>query len=129
MRATYVMLAGKVVVVSGYGDVGKGYAVAMKATRSRVVVTEINPICALQATKKGLRVLTLKDVVETADKFVMINGNKDIIMVNHMGRMKNNDFVCNIGQFDNEIHMRGLEVYILGVKKITIKPQKIHVFP
>ncbi|MCO5601449.1 hypothetical protein L7F22_055572 [Adiantum nelumboides] len=84
MKATYVMLAGKVVVVSSYGDVGKGYAVAMKAARSRVVVIEIDPICALQATTKGLRVLTLEDVVETADIFVMTNGNKDIIMVNHM---------------------------------------------
>ncbi|MCO5563457.1 hypothetical protein L7F22_017099 [Adiantum nelumboides] len=94
----------------------------MKAARSHVVVIEINPICALQATMKGLPVLTFEDVVETVDKFVITTGNKDIIMVNHMGRMKNNDFVCNIGQFDIEIGMLGLETYP-GVKNITIKPQ------
>ncbi|MCO5574062.1 hypothetical protein L7F22_027839 [Adiantum nelumboides] len=122
MRATDVMLAGKVVVVCGYGDVGKGCAAAMKAAGSRVVVTEIDPICALQATMEGLPVLTLADVVETADIFVTTTGNKDIIMVNHMRRMKNNAIVCNIGHFDNEIDMLGLETYP-GVKKITIKPQ------
>ncbi|KAI5084475.1 hypothetical protein GOP47_0000644 [Adiantum capillus-veneris] len=122
MRATDVMLAGKVVVVCGYGDVGKGCAAAMKAAGSRVVVTEIDPICALQATMEGLPVQTLEDVVETADIFVTTTGNKDIIMVSHMRKMKNNAIVCNIGHFDNEIDMLGLETYP-GVKKITIKPQ------
>ncbi|KAH7296790.1 hypothetical protein KP509_26G038900 [Ceratopteris richardii] len=122
MRATDVMLAGKVVVVCGYGDVGKGCAFAMKAAGARVVVTEIDPICALQALMEGLPVLTLDDVVETADIFVTATGNKDIIMLSHMKKMKNNAIVCNIGHFDNEIDMLGLETHP-GVKRITIKPQ------
>lgn len=122
MRATDVMIAGKVAVVCGYGDVGKGCAGAMKAAGARVVVTEIDPICALQALMEGLPVLTLEDVVETADIFVTTTGNKDIIMVSHMRRMKNNAIVCNIGHFDNEIDMHGLETHP-GVKKVTIKPQ------
>ncbi|MCO5602017.1 hypothetical protein L7F22_056144 [Adiantum nelumboides] len=124
MRATNAMLAGKVVVVCGYGGVGKGCAAAMKAPGSYVVATEIDSICVLQATMEGLPVLTLEDVVETADIFVTTTGNKDIIMVTHMGRMKTNDIVCNIGHFDNEVDMLGLEAYP-GVKKITIKPQMI----
>lgn len=122
MRATDVMIAGKVAVVCGYGDVGKGCAAAMKAAGARVVVTEIDPICALQALMEGLPILTLEEVVETADIFVTTTGNKDIIMVSHMKKMKNNAIVCNIGHFDNEIDMHGLETYP-GVKKITIKPQ------
>ncbi|MCO5584073.1 hypothetical protein L7F22_037996 [Adiantum nelumboides] len=94
MRAIEVMLAGKVVVVCGYGDVGKGCAAAMKAAGSHVVVTEIDPTCALQATMEGLPVLTMDDVVETTDIFVTTTGNKDIIMVSHMRRMKNNAIVC-----------------------------------
>ncbi|KAH1046963.1 hypothetical protein J1N35_037747 [Gossypium stocksii] len=122
MRATDVMIAGKVAVVCGYGDVGKGCAAAMKQAGARVIVTEIDPICALQALMEGLQVLTLEDVVSEADIFVTTTGNKDIIMVNHMRKMKNNAIVCNIGHFDNEIDMLGLENYP-GVKRITIKPQ------
>ncbi|KAH0885236.1 hypothetical protein HID58_061332 [Brassica napus] len=122
MRATDVMIAGKVVVVCGYGDVGKGCAAAMKTAGARVIVTEIDPICALQAMMEGLQVLTLEDVVSEADIFVTTTGNKDIIMVDHMRKMKNNAIVCNIGHFDNEIDMLGLETFP-GVKRITIKPQ------
>ncbi|MBA0681375.1 hypothetical protein Goari_023184 [Gossypium aridum] len=122
MRATDVMIAGKVAVVCGYGDVGKGCASALKQAGARVIVTEIDPICALQALMEGLQVLTLEDVLSTADIFVTTTGNKDIIMVDHMKKMKNNAIVCNIGHFDNEIDMLGLENYP-GVKRITIKPQ------
>nr|GMD59889.1 adenosylhomocysteinase [Ipomoea batatas]GMD67976.1 adenosylhomocysteinase [Ipomoea batatas]GMD72337.1 adenosylhomocysteinase [Ipomoea batatas] len=122
MRATDVMIAGKVAVVCGYGDVGKGCAAALKQAGARVIVTEIDPICALQALMEGLQVLTLEDVVSDADIFVTTTGNKDIIMVSHMKKMKNNAIVCNIGHFDNEIDMQGLETYP-GVKRITIKPQ------
>ncbi|AEE83347.1 S-adenosyl-L-homocysteine hydrolase [Arabidopsis thaliana] len=122
MRATDVMIAGKVAVICGYGDVGKGCAAAMKTAGARVIVTEIDPICALQALMEGLQVLTLEDVVSEADIFVTTTGNKDIIMVDHMRKMKNNAIVCNIGHFDNEIDMLGLETYP-GVKRITIKPQ------
>eukprot|EP00246_Nothoceros_aenigmaticus_P000450 TRINITY_DN1066_c0_g1_i1.p1 TRINITY_DN1066_c0_g1~~TRINITY_DN1066_c0_g1_i1.p1 ORF type:complete len:487 (+),score=68.31 TRINITY_DN1066_c0_g1_i1:199-1659(+) len=122
MRATDVMLAGKTAVVCGYGDVGKGCAAAMKAAGSRTIVTEIDPICALQATMEGFQVLTLDDVVATADIFVTTTGNKDIIMVSDMKKMKNNAIVCNIGHFDNEIDMEGLETYP-DIKRITIKPQ------
>ncbi|KAD0494650.1 hypothetical protein E3N88_44175 [Mikania micrantha] len=111
MRATDVMIAGKVAVVCGYGDVGKGCAAAMKQAGARVIVTEIDPICALQATMEGLQVLTLEDVVSEADIFVTTTGNKDIIMVSDMKKMKNNAIVCNIGHFDNEIDMLGLETY------------------
>ncbi|THG13685.1 hypothetical protein TEA_007424 [Camellia sinensis var. sinensis] len=122
MRATDVMIAGKVAVICGYGDVGKGCAAAMKQAGARVIVTEIDPICALQALMEGLQVLTLEDVVSEADIFCTTTGNKDIIMVDHMRKMKNNAIVCNIGHFDNEIDMLGLETFP-GVKKITIKPQ------
>ncbi|GFY81641.1 S-adenosyl-L-homocysteine hydrolase [Actinidia rufa] len=122
MRATDVMIAGKVAVVCGYGDVGKGCAAALKQAGARVIVTEIDPICALQALMEGLQVLTLEDVVSETDIFVTTTGNKDIIMVDHMRKMKNNAIVCNIGHFDNEIDMHGLENYP-GVQRITIKPQ------
>ncbi|KAK4266613.1 hypothetical protein QN277_027505 [Acacia crassicarpa] len=122
MRATDVMIAGKVAVVFGYGDVGKGCAASLKQAGARVIVTEIDPICALQALMEGLQVLTLDDVVSEADIFVTTTGNKDIIMVSDMKKMKNNAIVCNIGHFDNEIDMLGLETYP-GVKRITIKPQ------
>ncbi|KAL0340577.1 UNVERIFIED_CONTAM: Adenosylhomocysteinase [Sesamum radiatum] len=112
----------KVGVVCGYGDVGKGCAAALKQAGARVVVTEIDPICALQALMEGFQVLTLEDVVAEADIFVTTTGNKDIIMVDHMRKMKNNAIVCNIGHFDNEIDMHGLETFP-GVKRITIKPQ------
>ncbi|XP_057431220.1 adenosylhomocysteinase [Lotus japonicus] len=122
MRATDVMIAGKVAVVAGYGDVGKGCAAALKQAGARVIVTEIDPICALQALMEGLQVQTLEDAVSEADIFVTTTGNKDIIMVDHMRKMKNNAIISNIGHFDNEIDMHGLETYP-GVKRITIKPQ------
>ncbi|GLU14919.1 hypothetical protein SLE2022_314590 [Rubroshorea leprosula] len=122
MRATDVMIGGKVAVVCGYGDVGKGCAAALKQAGARVIVTEIDPICALQALMEGLQALTLEDVVSVADIFVTTPGNKDIIMVDHMKKMKNKAIVCNIGQFDNEIDMHGLDTYP-GVKRSTIKPQ------
>jgi len=122
MRATDVMIAGKTVCICGYGDVGKGSAQAMKACGARVIVTEIDPICALQATMEGFQVTTLKDVISEADIFVTTTGNKDIIMVDDMRKMKNNAIVGNIGHFDNEIDMAGLESF-KGVKRLNIKPQ------
>jgi adenosylhomocysteinase len=102
MRATDVMIAGKQVVVCGYGDVGKGCAQAMKNAGARICVTEIDPICALQASMEGIPVVLLEDVVETADIFITTTGNKDIIMAKDMKKMKNNAIVGNIGHFDNE---------------------------
>jgi len=122
MRATDVMIAGKKTVILGYGDVGKGCAAAMKACGSRVTVTEVDPICALQACMEGLEVKRLENVLETADIYVTCTGNKGIIMVEHMAKMKNNAIVCNIGHFDNEIDMLGLENYP-GIKRLNIKPQ------
>ncbi len=122
MRATDVMLAGKVAVVCGYGDVGKGCAQSLRSQGCRVVVTEIDPICALQAAMEGYQVLTLEDVVETADLFVTATGNRNIILAAHMAKMKNQAIVCNIGHFDNEIDMAGLKK-VPGVKKENIKPQ------
>ena len=108
-RATDVMLAGKVGVVCGYGDVGKGSAASLRAQGCRVIVTEIDPICALQAAMEGYDVKTLEDVVDTADVFVTTTGNKDIITADHMARMKHHAIVGNIGHFDNEIDVAGLE--------------------
>ncbi|KAA8542186.1 hypothetical protein F0562_023338 [Nyssa sinensis] len=122
MRATDVMIAGKVAVVCGYGDVGKGCAAALRQAGARVIVTEIDPICALQALMEGIPVLTLEDVVSQADIFVTTTGNKDVIMVHHMRKMKNNAIVCNIGHFENEIDMFGLETYP-GIERINIKLQ------
>jgi adenosylhomocysteinase len=122
MRATDVMLAGKVAVVLGYGDVGKGCAQSLRGQGARVVVTEIDPICALQAAMEGYQVTTLEDVVETADLFVTATGNKGVILASHMARMKHNAIVGNIGHFDNEIEMVGL-AKLKGVKKVNIKPQ------
>jgi adenosylhomocysteinase len=121
-RATDVMLAGKTAVVCGYGDVGKGCAQALRGQGARVVITEIDPICALQAAMEGYQVLTVDDVVETADLFITATGDRDIIMANHLGRMKHNAIVGNIGHFDNEIDMAGL-ARVPGVRKINIKPQ------
>ncbi|KAK7842485.1 adenosylhomocysteinase [Quercus suber] len=121
-RATDVIIAGKIAVVCGYGDVGKGCAAALKRAGARVIVTEIDPICALQALMDGNPVLTLENVVSEADIFLTTTGNKNIIMVHHMKQMKNNAIVCNIGHFDNEIDMHGLQTYP-GVKRITVKPQ------
>jgi adenosylhomocysteinase len=121
-RATDVMLAGKVVVVLGYGDVGKGCAQALRGQGARVVVTEIDPICALQAALEGYQVTTLEDVVETADIFITATGNRHVITVEHMSRMKDKAIVANIGHFDNEIDMAGLKK-VEGMKRVTIKPQ------
>src|SRR5712692_8428609 len=121
-RATDVMLAGKVAVICGYGDVGKGCAASLRGQGARVIVTEIDPICALQALMEGYEVRTVEDVVESADIFVTATGNKDIITADHMKRMKHQAIVGNIGHFDNEIDMAGL-AKLPGVKKINIKPQ------
>ena len=121
-RATDVMLAGKVAVVAGYGDVGKGCAQALKGQGARVIVTEIDPICALQAAMEGYQVLTIEDAVDTADLFVTATGNHNVITVEHMARMKHNAIVGNIGHFDNEIDMAGL-TKTAGIKRINIKPQ------
>ena len=122
MRATDVMLAGKRVVICGFGDVGKGCASAMKNAGCVVYVTEVDPICALQACMEGYRVVRLADVVGEVDIVVTTTGNKDIIMAADMAKMKNNAIVGNIGHFDNEIDMRGLTNYP-GVKRENIKPQ------
>ncbi len=121
-RATDVMIGGKLAVICGYGDVGKGCAESLRGQRARVVITEIDPICALQAAMDGYQVLTLEDVVETADIFITATGNRDVIKAEHMARMKHQAIVGNIGHFDNEIDMAGLS-RVPGIKKIGIKPQ------
>src|SRR3984957_6002839 len=121
-RATDVMISGKVAVVFGYGDVGKGCAQSLRGQGARVIITEIDPICALQAAMEGYQVLTLDDVVASADIFVTATGNRDIITVDDMAQMKHNAIVCNIGHFDNEIDMAGLARYP-GIGKTNIKPQ------
>jgi adenosylhomocysteinase len=120
MRATDVMIAGKTVMICGYGDVGKGSAAAMKACGARVMVSEIDPICALQATMEGYQVCRLKDHVSEIDIFVTTTGNKGIIMLEDMKKMKNNAIVGNIGHFDNEIDMAGL---MANSTNLNIKPQ------
>lgn len=122
MRASDVMLAGKVAVVCGYGDVGKGCAQSLKGQGARVIITEIDPICALQAAMEGYQVLTIEDTLEYADIFVTTTGNKDIITAEHMKRMKNMAIVGNIGHFDNEIQMAEL-AKVPGIVKTNIKPQ------
>ncbi|MGB0098160.1 MAG: adenosylhomocysteinase [Solirubrobacteraceae bacterium] len=121
-RATDVLIGGKVAVVCGYGDVGKGCAESLRGQGARVVVTEIDPICALQAAMDGYQVARLEDVVESADIFISATGNKDVITADHMGRMKHQAIVGNIGHFDNEIDMAGLTT-LSGVQRINIKPQ------
>jgi len=121
-RATDVMLGGKVAVVCGFGDVGKGCSESLRAQGARVIVTEIDPICALQAAMQGYQVATLESVVEIADLFVTATGNRSIITVEHMARMKHQAIVGNIGHFDNEIDMAALAQYP-GVRRNTIKPQ------
>jgi adenosylhomocysteinase len=121
-RATDVMVAGKVVLVAGYGDVGKGCVQSMRGFGARVVVTEVDPICALQAAMAGLRVTTLEEMLGEADIFVTATGNLNVITAEHMSRMKDQAIVCNIGHFDNEIQMEKLEQWP-GAKKIEIKPQ------
>jgi adenosylhomocysteinase len=121
-RATDVMIGGKVAVICGFGDVGKGCAESLRGQGARVIVTEIDPICALQAAMQGYQVATLEDVIEEGDIFITTTGNKDIVTADHMGRMKHQAIVGNIGHFDNEIDIGGL-AKLPGIEKINIKPQ------
>jgi adenosylhomocysteinase len=121
-RATDVMIAGKVVVVCGYGDVGKGCAKSMRSYGARVIVTEIDPICALQAAMEGFEITTIEDALAEGNIFVTATGNKDVITAEHMAKMKDQAIVCNIGHFDNEIQVEKLED-LDGVEKTNIKPQ------
>ncbi len=121
-RATDVMIGGKVAVVCGFGEVGKGCAQALRGQGARVIVTEIDPICALQAAMEGYEVRTLESVVESADIFVTTTGNFDIITADHMASMKDKAIVANIGHFDNEIDMAGL-ARVPGIEKVNVKPQ------
>ncbi|HEY8471964.1 MAG TPA: adenosylhomocysteinase [Natronosporangium sp.] len=121
-RATDVLIGGKVAVVCGYGDVGKGCAEALRGQGARVIVTEVDPICALQAAMDGYQVTTLEDVVGTADIFVTATGCRDVITADHMAAMKHQAIVGNIGHFDNEIDMAGL-AKVDGIRKVNIKPQ------
>ena len=121
-RATDLMIAGKVAVVCGYGDVGKGSAHSLRGLGARVIVTEIDPINALQAAMEGFQVTTVEDTLGSADIYVTTTGNKDIITFEHMCAMKDNALVCNIGHFDNEIQMDRLNT-AAGITKVNIKPQ------
>ena len=121
-RATDVMIAGKVVIVCGYGDVGKGCAMSMRSYGARVIVTEIDPICALQAAMEGFEVQTVEDVLDEGNIYVTTTGNCDIIRIEHMERMRDQAIVCNIGHFDNEIQVAQLETFP-GIVKTEIKPQ------
>ncbi len=121
-RGTDVMVAGKTVVVCGYGDVGKGCAQSMKGFGARVIITEIDPICALQAAMEGFEVKTIEESLKEGNIFVTTTGNKDVITINHMKNMKDQAIVCNIGHFDNEIQVSELEKFP-GIKEINIKPQ------
>ncbi|HWE59292.1 MAG TPA: adenosylhomocysteinase [Solirubrobacteraceae bacterium] len=121
-RATDVMIGGKTAVICGYGDVGKGCCESLRGQRARVVVTEVDPICALQAAMDGYQVVRLDEVIATADIFITATGNKDVITAEHMSRMKHQAIVGNIGHFDNEIEMAALE-RLPGIRRIQIKPQ------
>ena len=125
MRATDVMISGKVAVICGYGDVGKGCCQSLRGQGARVIVTEIDPICALQALMEGYEVKTLEDVVADADIFVTTTGNKDVVRVEHMAKMKHNAIVGNIGHFDNEIEMAAM-AKVDGIKKVNIKNPREH---
>ncbi|MFZ2975304.1 MAG: adenosylhomocysteinase [Candidatus Moraniibacteriota bacterium] len=128
-RGTDVMVAGKVVVVCGYGDVGKGCAQSMKGLGARVIITEIDPICALQASMEGFEIKTVEETLGEGNIYVTATGNQDIITISHMEKMKDEAIVCNIGHFDNEIQVEKLEKYN-GIKKINIKPQvDKYIFP
>ena len=116
------MIAGKVVVVCGYGDVGKGSARSMRGFGARVIVTEIDPICALQAAMEGFEVATVEDTLGEGDVYVTTTGNMDVITAEHMSKMKDQAIVCNIGHFDNEIQVDKLNT-LPGIKKLNIKPQ------
>jgi len=122
MRATDVMISGKNCLVFGYGDVGKGCCESLKGQGARIYVSEVDPICALQACMQGYTVCPVEDIIEKIDIFVTATGNKDIILVEHMKKMKDKAIVCNIGHFDNEIDVSGLKK-IEGIKKIKIKDQ------
>jgi adenosylhomocysteinase len=123
-RATDVMIAGKTAVVCGYGDVGKGCAFALRGMGATVIVTEIDPICALQAAMEGFRVLTVEDTLGIGDIYVTTTGNRDIITVEHMQQMKDQAIVCNIGHFDNEIQVDKLNA-LPGIKITPIKPEEV----
>ncbi len=128
-RAMDVMLAGKVAVVCGYGDVGKGCAASLRAYGARVIVTEIDPICALQAAMEGYEVNTIESTLGRADLYVTTTGNRDIIRIEHLSAMKDQAIVCNIGHFDNEIQVDALVSYP-GIKHVNIKPQvDKYIFP
>jgi len=128
-RATDVMIAGKVAVVCGYGDVGKGSSKSLKGFGARVIVTEIDPICALQAAMEGYQVAPVEDTLGIGDIYVTTTGNRDVITIEHMAKMKDEAIVCNIGHFDNEIQVDKLNAYP-GIRKINIKPQyDKYVFP
>jgi len=128
-RATDVMIAGKVVVVCGYGDVGKGCAQSMKSYGARVIVTEIDPICALQAAMEGFEVKPVEDALDEGNIYVTTTGNKDVITVEHMLKMKDQSIVCNIGHFDNEIQVEAFERQP-NIKKRNVKPQvDEYIFP
>ncbi len=128
-RATDVMIAGKVVVVLGYGDVGKGCAHSMRSYGARVIVTEIDPICALQAAMEGFEVNTIENALKEGNIYVTTTGNKDVITIDHLSKMKDQAIVCNIGHFDNEIQVEKLNAY-KGIEKINIKPQvDKYIFP
>lgn len=128
-RATDVMVAGKVAVVCGYGDVGKGSAQSLRGQGARVIVTEIDPICALQAAMEGYEVKTVEDTLGIGDIYVTTTGNRDVIRIEHMEKMKDQAIVCNIGHFDNEIQVDKLNNYP-GIKKVNIKPQvDKYIFP
>ena len=128
-RATDVMIAGKVVVVLGYGDVGKGCAHSMRSYGARVIVTEIDPICALQAAMEGFEVNTIEGALSEGNIYVTTTGNKDVITIDHLAKMKDQSIVCNIGHFDNEIQVDKLNAYS-GIEKINIKPQvDKYIFP
>ncbi|MFW6061653.1 MAG: adenosylhomocysteinase, partial [Planctomycetota bacterium] len=121
-RSTDVMIAGKVAVICGYGDVGKGSAQSLRDAKARVLITEIDPICALQAVMDGFTVTTVEDALPQADIYVTATGNKDVITAEHMAKMKDQAIVCNIGHFDNEIQVEALKAWP-GVEKTEIKPQ------
>jgi adenosylhomocysteinase len=121
-RGTDVLIGGKVAVVCGYGDVGKGCGESLRGQGARVIVTEIDPICALQAAMDGYQVATLEDVIGTADIFVTATGNRDVITAEHMSKMKHQAIVGNIGHFDNEIDIAGL-TKVPGIERVNIKPQ------
>jgi adenosylhomocysteinase len=129
MRATDVLIAGKKALVLGYGDVGKGSVQSLQGQCARVAITEIDPICALQACMMGIEVVRMNDVVGTTDIFVTATGNKDVITLEHMSKMKHNAIVCNIGHFDNEIQIAKMEELVAAgeIEKIEIKPQ-VHEF-